>query len=1175
MNILRLIITTAIFLGTFAAQAQHTAKEATAIAYMQEQVLAEGFDNADFQDFKVIQSYQSAHNGVTHVYIVQQYQGVEVEHAIFNINILPNGEVFHHGNRGVQQLANKIAKATPTMGCHEAYGLCLRDLGIADSELETLYNNGNEVRFAKSEGIFDDVLVRKIYAPQANGQYRMVWDMNILSNDTGESINYKVDVATGQLLSKRDITIKCQFDHAAHDEQCRTTVHLEDRHTDVPMIKPTLITDDGSTYNVFPMPGESPNHIARTMISEPADAVASPFGWHDVDGVTGADSTNTSGNNVVAGSDHDDDNRVDDSPPDGGASLQFDLPIDLNDEPRSYTAASIVNLFYMNNIVHDVAYRYGFDEPSGNFQTNNYNNGGAGGDAVTAFAQARLDLEPSGTTRNNATFSPSSEGFRPTMRMYVWERGVSGSELLEILSPGAIAGTTFRGHVAGFGPELPANGISGTVVQSDPVLGCSSFDNSGAMNGKIALIDRGTCNFDLKVENAADAGAIAVVICNFEEDTFRMGGTVNSGIPAVMIGNQDCEVLKVSLSQGLEIKLDLPPETGPDDVDGTLDNGIVAHEYGHGISTRLVGGPQRAGCLSNDTQMGEGWSDFFTLILSVEPGDVGATARGIGTFVQRDATDGLGIRRFPYSTDMSVNPLTLGDVPLTGSSPHALGTVWNTMIWDLYWALAERDGFDPDVYAGTGGNNTAIQLVMDGMKLLACSPSFEDARDAILAADIANNQGLNQRLIWEVFARRGLGMSAEAGSPNDRQLIREAFDVPGIHDPGLKIEKTMTTLVEPGEEITVTITVTNDNPNLETNVVVKDIIPADAAYINGSSNRAVQPNGDELTFNLGTLNSTQSIILEYRLSTTGVDFSDFIFYGGFEQNDGTWIEDVNEGVEGWVQSSARVFAGDFSAFIKNDTILTDRSIRMSSPIDLSGKTFPVLRFYHHIKSESGVDPGIVQITRDGGSTWEDLGDKFFRNGYTGKIPYQPFAIANQKGFFGDSGGFVDTYADLRDYIGDDVMVRFRYGSDNDRQNEGWHLDEVSIFDMINFQSEACVSSDQTSTAVCTEAVSNGTAVNYDLTIDVDDVDPETFSNVEVYPNPASDLINITITDFPSVENMEYKLFNVSGKYMSSGWLIPSNGNVNHPIDVSSLPIGMYFVNFMVGDQQVSKRFIKQ
>ena len=71
-------------------------------------------------------------------------------------------------------------------------------------------------------------------------------------------------------------------------------------------------------------------------------------------------------------------------------NLTFDFPLDLNEEPRAYLDFSISNLFYLNNIMHDVFYRYGFDEVSGNFQDDNFEKGGLGDDAVIANAQGMI-----------------------------------------------------------------------------------------------------------------------------------------------------------------------------------------------------------------------------------------------------------------------------------------------------------------------------------------------------------------------------------------------------------------------------------------------------------------------------------------------------------------------------------------------------------------------------------------------------------------------------------------------------------------------------------------------------------------------------------------------------------------------------------------------------------------
>ena len=132
---------------------------------------------------------------------------------------------------------------------------------------------------------------------------------------------------------------------------------------------------------------------------------------------------------------------------------------------------------------------------------------------------------------------------------------------------------------------------------------------------------------------------------------------------------------------------------------------------------------------------------------------------------------------------MAVNSLTYGIIagaPANGISvPHGVGTVWATALWDMYWNLVDAHGFDADLYTGVGGNNIAMQLVVDGLKMQPCLPSFLDARDAILAADVANNAGANECLIWSAFAKRGMGVSADDGDFGSLALtVTEAFDLP-------------------------------------------------------------------------------------------------------------------------------------------------------------------------------------------------------------------------------------------------------------------------------------------------------------------------------------------------------------------------------------------------------------
>jgi extracellular elastinolytic metalloproteinase len=106
------------------------------------------------------------------------------------------------------------------------------------------------------------------------------------------------------------------------------------------------------------------------------------------------------------------------------------------------------------------------------------------------------------------------------------------------------------------------------------------------------------------------------------------------------------------------------------------------------------------------------------------------------------------------------------------------------MLWEMYWKLVEAHGFNPDFYAGaeTGGNNLAMQLVLDAMKIQPCSPGFVDGRNAILAAELALTGYANHCLIWEAFATRGLGVNADQGSSGFTTDGTQSFEMPVLCD---------------------------------------------------------------------------------------------------------------------------------------------------------------------------------------------------------------------------------------------------------------------------------------------------------------------------------------------------------------------------------------------------------
>ncbi|KAH9251680.1 extracellular metalloproteinase 2 [Batrachochytrium salamandrivorans] len=193
---------------------------------------------------------------------------------------------------------------------------------------------------------------------------------------------------------------------------------------------------------------------------------------------------------------------------------------------------------------------------------------------------------------------------------------------------------------------------------------------------------------------------------------------------------------------------------------GGLDNGIAIHEYVHGISFRLTGGPTASGCLDTKEAQGlsEGWSDVIAMIVLARSSDTATTSIPMGAYVTNNPA---GIRSHPYTTDMTVNPLTYSDLE-TRNDSHLIGEVWASLLWEVYWSLVTKYGFSTNLYDAkqSEGNIVTMQIIIGGMMLQPCNPTFLSARDAIVAADASYYKGANKCEILKAFAKRGLGSKA-------------------------------------------------------------------------------------------------------------------------------------------------------------------------------------------------------------------------------------------------------------------------------------------------------------------------------------------------------------------------------------------------------------------------------
>lgn len=725
----------------------------------------------DLTSWTLTDLHTAQHNDVTYAYLHQLHNQVEVVNGV-STAALQKGEMVYFANRMYSDIASKVNADSPSLTPIAATEKAAAHLGLAAPEDLKIISVASAHAFQLNDGGIsrDPIAVKLVY--QATSPHTLVLAWEVVLNDrlSNDWWQVYVDATTGTLLDTFNRTQYC----GVHPHAPPHPLHASVRP---PLPAPLPRVHQPDAYNVFPMPVESPNHGPRQLVSNPADSLASPFGWHDIDGITGADFQITHGNNAWSYTDVNATNFPGASPL-GTPTLDFDFPLNLNQPPATNADAAVTNLFYWTNIMHDVWYHYGFTETAGNYQQNNYGRGGLAQDLIFSEAQ-----DGSGTSNANFTLTPDGQGGR--LQTFLWPPAVPNTRYLTVNHPAVIQGG-FTSEDAIFGPGLPTSPLTADMVIADDGTAptsdaCDPLVNAAAANGKIVLIDRGACNFVVKVKNAQNAGAVGVVIVNnVAGPPIQMGGTDPTiTIPSIMVSQADGNLIRSRIAAGDSVNATLLLPPGNVVIDGAFDNGIVAHEYGHGISSRLIGGPSIISCQSNDESVSEGWSDFFSFIMTIEAGDSGHHARGVGTFALREPVTGIGGRNAQYTTDTSVNPYTYQDTndDINVSQPHGIGFIWCSMMWDLTWALIDQYGFDPDFYQGTGGNNIAMQLAIDAMKLQPCGAGFVEARDAVLMADQLNNGGANQCLIWTAFANRGLGFSADQGLEASRLDQVEAFDL--------------------------------------------------------------------------------------------------------------------------------------------------------------------------------------------------------------------------------------------------------------------------------------------------------------------------------------------------------------------------------------------------------------
>ncbi|MGH9848895.1 MAG: M36 family metallopeptidase, partial [Blastocatellia bacterium] len=844
------------------------------------EVVARGFlkDNTDlFQlggaevdNLKVARRYRTDHNGVTHVVLGQQINGIEVFQADLAVHVDRAGAVIAASGELIPGAAGKVNLAQPKMAAAEALRMAAQDV---EAQVTGPLNlsappAGAEARqkFDGSAGFERDVEARLVYFPLAADQLRLAWEFILWMRETPDVYLMVMDAERGSLLYRYNFT--------CYDEN---------------PLRPhgPVFTKDSPRPNVPYTGNNNPPIVPR----EDLPFRAAPFNGREIFAVadqhydwwTGVPANNLISNNTTTYLDRDGTPGQPDQPRLSAPDGNFSTAIDFTQAPTTpdNQRAAQVNLFYWINRYHDILYSFGFNEAAGNFQTNNFNLGGRGADAVLGEAQ-----DGSGT--NNANFFTPPDGSPGRVQMYLFTSVT---------------------------PQL----------------------------------------------------------------------------------------------------------------DGDFDQGVIIHELTHGLSNRLVfnasglSGLQAGG-------MGEGWSDYFGLVLLRSEADDLNGTYPVGQYVTNNQA--RGIRRFPYSANPQVFPLTFKDIALR-NQVHAIGEIWCNTLLEMRALLIQRYGYQE-------GQRQSIQLVVDGLKLTPRSPTFVDARNAILLADRVNNRSANQCLLWQAFAKRGLGFWASTTDASDGAPTESLDNAPYCRDAG-------TVRLDKGNYLTnetMRITLGDRNAAATQRVIVTSSVTGDEEAVTlaqetgipGSFNGSVRlgsgraRRGDGVL--QGSAESADQIVVTYSDTNNGSDPATVRSLAAFAREKALFEDATEIGNQGWLPTGTWAVTNARAASptrswtdspAGNYALNTNNTL--TSPLfDLSGLSEVTLNFAHSYAVESGFDFGIVEFSTDDGTTWKRA------VAYTGAQADFTSARVRLPGLDGQAR----------------ARVRFRLSSDVSIVADGWYVDDVRL-----------------------------------------------------------------------------------------------------------------------------------
>ncbi|HET7502610.1 MAG TPA: M36 family metallopeptidase [Kofleriaceae bacterium] len=852
---------------------------------------------------------------------------------------------------------------------------------------------------------------------------------------------------------------------------------------------------DGALESFAPHPTGVPDGSAPALI--PQNLVVMEAFNGPVDKWLPDNATTTSGNNAEAFADMDGTNGP--SPSDirpevkSGRVLNYTYnheigPLDSPDQSK----AAAVNAFFVVNWMHDWWYDSGFTEVTRNGQADNFGRGGTGGDPLLVLAQAGANIG----NRNNANMATPADGARPRMRMYLWTAGTRTT----LAGPsGELPSEAFNAGPRNFDLIGDLVAVSDATAPTDD--GCQPYTSD--VTGKIVLVTfSGVCGSAATVNNAKAAGAVGIILADPASDDPRsFAGSAAANIPGLAVGKTAGESLKTALAAG-PVTVTLHSAVAGPERDGDLDNTVVSHEWGHYLHHRLAQcGSQQCGGMS------EGWGDFNALMMMLREGDNRDGTYAIGPYALANGTTPntayFGIRRFPYSRDRTKNDLSfrhIGDenlLPGGGGGPgnsevHNTGEIWATMMWEVLNVLADQHGV-------TVARRRMSDYIVAGLLLAPPEATFTEQRDAILASASALDTD-DMILMAAAFAGRGMGSCAVSppnSSPTNSGVVESGtlagkFGLGGISltDDGISCDHDG--YLDPGESGTLHVTLANNGILAAENVTITATTTATGVRLGAPIKiAAMQPfTSSGLSIPVTVLQTApRNVLVTINLHVTGtntcdkngVDASLTIRTGADDVPTSSATDRASTRLLVWGRTGdgatdlwgRTTDTSGNQSFLGKDAGFPSDTQFVSPPVQVSPTQPLVVNLVHAYSLEGDptafFDGGVIEISTDGGTSWQDVTAFGVNPGYNATLFVgSGNPIGGRKAFSGVSDGFPALRPLQLDFgtqfAGQTVQLRFRIGTDVTASFAGWIIDDITFHGILNTPFPILVAETATCTA---------------------------------------------------------------------------------------------------------------